>query len=322
MLEAILVPIGIHIGKTIFDHLWKSVTNAKPAAVNTNGNFTYMSTNITSANVQKNFTVSSSQNYGLVQGKIFVSDSTSNILYGDEIALIFIIDELNEDMIVFQAELSREFNICLPNGIYSFYAFLLDSNADTLYDAEIFAVGLPFLFDLNDADQLYLEKAEDIYELIENSPVEISDSGTYRIDLILIDVENVPNFPRFFSELIEGSDGQLNLTGEWELISEYDFGVAKAYVYLAQLGDELSGIMIRQDILDSGAEWITQEVISGSIKDTNIFMEGTGARGLKGESDNYMLDRWAGIIESPVQITGISEDLAGTRGQFTMQRFA
>lgn len=66
MLESLLVPIAVHAGKTVFDHLWKAVTNGKPAAINTSGDFAYTNTRTSDINIQKSFTVSSNQDYGLV----------------------------------------------------------------------------------------------------------------------------------------------------------------------------------------------------------------------------------------------------------------
>ena len=68
----------------------------------------------------------------------------------------------------------------------------------------IYAIGFPCAegIDLSDIDTITAEDHEDIWDILDDSPVKIIRGGPFYLDIIMIDTEEIPEFPQFFSEIV------------------------------------------------------------------------------------------------------------------------
>lgn len=326
IVEPIVIGLGIHIGKKAIDGVWKRIQGGEAPIADQSGNLGFTASHAGRTLVSKEFTVPKYQANELVVGNLYLPDTIMDFMFGNEIPLILIVEETQRQALLFTADLEAGYEVYLPHGIYSFYVFLMDPDSDDFMDAEIYAIGFPSTIDLSDTAGINLADHEDVWNIVSDFPIEITSGGPYALDFILIDTDRVPEFPKFFFELLgSGLEAEIarqpyDLTGSWELEEEYEFGSTMADMYLVQTGNELYGLMIIQDIMGDGTELVIEETIFGMVEGTSLSLSGTGVRVIKGQSDYYELDRWAGIIENSNTIRGYSEDMAGTTGVFLMKR--
>lgn len=113
---------------------------------------------------------------------------------------------------------------------------------------------------------------------------------------------------------------QLNLNGKWMLEEIYDFGRTTGEAHFFQKDNNISGFITIHDIMDDGENLILQQDIIGTARARTIFLYGTHIQAIKGRADDYELDQWIGIIKSKDLIEGVSEDIDGTTGKFTLKR--
>ena len=325
MLEAISIALITHLGKKVIDRFWNRLQTGNTPVVNQTGNIENTTLHAGRTLVQKEFTVPEYQEYELILGNFFMTPMLMALLVDTEVPLVLIIEETQQQVFLFEADLDEGYEIDLAHGIYSFYVFLVDRGETDLLNSAIHAVGLPSRIDLSGVEDSLVED-EDVWNLVEDSPIEITRGGPYNLDFVLIDVDELPEFPKVFSQLwgevakTEVSRQYYDLTGVWKLQEVYEFGSTTAEAYLAQVGTKLSGLIIIHDILEDGQETIIQEAVSGAIEGTHFTLYGTKVRIIKGKDPFYELDRWTGIIKNNNRILGFSQDEAGTTGEFVMER--
>lgn len=326
MIESIMAALAIHLGTKVIDHFWNSNKSEGFFAINSAGNMEQLSWDEGRPSVSKEFTTNPYQASELVVGDIYIPDSITDLLSGNEIPLVLIVEETQQQVFLLEADINEGYEISLPHGIYSFYIFLMDSNADDFFDAEIFAIGFPSTIDLSKVEDFSLEDHDDIWNIIHTSPLEITYGGPYFLDFILIDTDMIPGFTRYFSDFLEDEENikitnQIyNLTGSWKLEEIYDFGSTTSVAYLVQAGNKVIGQIMIFDIMDDGTEQVIQESVSGSVQGNNFFLYGTDIKIIKGKSGDYFIDEWEGVILNNNEIAGSSEDKAGTTGEFIMLR--
>ncbi len=322
VLEAIAIGVAVHLGKRVVDWIWDAVQDGGAPVADQSGNVGLTVSRAGRTVVDRGFTVPRAQPHAQVTGELYCPGTISESLYGDEVALMLIVEETEGQALLFAVDLDGEYELVLPHGLYSSYILLMDTEADDFLDAEIYAIGFPSAVDLSGIDQFTLEDPEHVWDMVSDAPWEVTWGGPYRLDFILIDTEEIQGFPRFLAELIE-DDVQpafYDLTGVWELEEDYDFGCTVAEMYLVQFGSALLGEVVIHDRMDDGTELIIEESLAGEIEGARVSLSGTSVRALRGRLGDYFLDRWEGVVEHEDRIAGYSQDEAGTSGVFVMER--
>ncbi len=124
------------------------------------------------------------------------------------------------------------------------------------------------------------------------------------------------------SDFEKSHDDNIDLSGTWELKENYEMGNTTGVLNLTQRGSLLSGAITIYDKLDDGDEYILQQEVQGLVQGKNFSLTGINIQILKGDPDDYELDKWTGNIESRNLISGFTEDRDGTSGKFTLTRSA
>jgi len=325
LLETIATALIAHIGKKVVDSFWKRLQTGNTPVIDRTGHIENSTLREGRTFVQKAFTVSEYQDYELILGEFYMTPISEALLMELAVPLVLVIEETTQQVVLFEADLEGGYEIELAPGIYSFYVLLVERDNPDLGNAEIYALGLPSKMDLSSSEELPEDDAA-LWDFVEDSPREIIPGGPYILDFVLIDSDEILEFPKYLSELFEDTTkpdlnhSQYDLTGTWKLEEEYEFGSTTADVYLAQAGSRLSGVIIIRDFMDDGTEMIIQETIAGTVEGTRVTLHGTNVRILKGGYSEYELDEWEGVIKTSNQILGVSQDVAGTTGEFRMER--
>lgn len=324
IIEPILVGLAVHLGKKGIDWIWNAIQSGGAPVADQSGNAGFAAVQAGRTVVGPEFTVPGAQPHEQVVGELYYASSLSELLVGDEVVLMLFVEETQGLALLFAADLEAGYEVYLPHGLYSAYVLLMDADSDDFLDAEIYAIGFPSVVDLSGIEQFQLDAPDDVWDVVSDLPCEITWGGPYRLDFILVDTDEFPEFPMFFSELLadEAVPGGYDLTGFWRLQEEYEFGITQADTYLVQVRDQLLGHMIIQDRMDDGTELVIEQTIAGEIQGPNVALAGTDVRALRGRLGEYYLDQWEGVVEHENRIVGYSEDLAGTAGMFVMDRVA
>lgn len=119
---------------------------------------------------------------------------------------------------------------------------------------------------------------------------------------------------------VEVAEEGYNLSGEWELCEQYEYGNTTANLYLTQKGNELSGQVIIVDRPHKGMGFVVQETISGVVEGEKVSLSATNYQVIQGNILEYQLDQWVGTIQDENTIRGESRDLRGVTGQFVLKR--
>jgi hypothetical protein len=254
-----------------------------------------------------------------VFGDFYIPLSVNNLLDGDEITLMMIIDEINQQPLIFEADLNQGYQVELPHSDYSFLAFLLDPDADSLYDALVYAVGLPSIADLTQIEEFYTDQHDDIFSFVTMDPLGVYGGGPYYLDFIMIDTDYVPEFPPFFGQFFETD---ASIAGTWRIDDVHEFGTAIIELHLQQEGNMVAGYALVHEFMNDGTQMLVREEVVGQIEDGYLSLAATDYQILQGQAIGWVLDNWYGAIESDNVIRGYSEDDAGVQGNFLMQRIA
>jgi hypothetical protein len=331
MLETIATALIIELGRKAIDKFWKSADDNHAPVVTSGGQQGFAA--IDDGRTQVRLAAAARTSSEWLFGRFYIPPDVNDQLTGEELALVLVVEEHQQQVLLFVADLDNGYEIELPYGTYSFYAFLVDATVDDLFDALIYAVGLPSQVDLSGFDTFVLEEGTTYFDLVQDVPYDITAGGPFYLDFVMIDPVNVPGFPQFFSELLSAEDEDeeedaedweddawFDVTGNWKMKETYRDGQTTAEVHLVQAGCALSGYMIITDTPRRGSPLMIQETVAGDVEDDNIHLMGTGVQVLKGRVANYQLDEWQGVIENDDRITGTSSDASGTSGKFVMRR--
>lgn len=322
IIEPILVGLAVHLGKKGLDWIWGAIQDGRAPVADQSGNVGFATVHAGRTVVGPEFTVPRAQPHEQIVGKLYYPSTISDIMWGDEVALMLFVEETGGQALLFAADPDAGYEVYLPHGLYSCHVLLMDGDSDDFLDAEIYAIGFPCVVDLSGIEQFQLDDPEDVWGIVSDLPHEITWGGPYRLDFVLVDTSEFPEFPMFFSELLvdEAVPGGYDLTGFWRLQEEYEFGITEADMYLVQVGSQLMGHMIIQDRMDDGTEIVIEQTVAGGVQGANVALAGTDVRAIRGRLDEYYLDQWEGVVEHDGRIVGYSQDLAGTAGVFVMAR--
>ncbi len=201
IVEGLVIPIALYAGKKIIDVIAEGVSKGHAPIVDQAGNVGYITPQNGRMVVDQTFTASPYVESETVFGNLYIPDTVSPLLLGDELALVVVVEEQTEQVWVFPTFVETGYEITLPHGFYSFFVLLLDSDVEDLMDAEILAIGFPSDFDLSDIDELTLEDQDDVWDLLIFEPLPVSYGGPYFLDFLLLDTLENPDFPNFLWEL-------------------------------------------------------------------------------------------------------------------------
>lgn len=332
MIEQILIPVAVSLLSTLGERaikaFWPEAQRGTSPVVTRSGHLSHAVVgNSGQTQVRREATVRRNQAAETLYVRFFISQGLADALFGDELALVMVYDHASQEALLFAANVEGGCELFLPRGIYSVCAFLVDSEADDLYEAEIYALGLPSRYDMRRMESFTLDNADDVWQIVNDEPLQVASRGPFALDLIMLD-PTVVDFPETFSDLIEDEVEEdpfealppaANLTGAWRMKGKYEFGRYVADVNLTQAGNMLSGIVVRHDHMNDGRQYVVQETVSGIVNGALVNFSAINGQILSG-GDNFYADHWMGVIHSPQQITGQSIDDAGTAGKFTMER--
>ena len=331
MWEKIAIALISHFGIKVIDKLmgkfWDGVIEGKTPVIAPSGILYPAAAQQGRFSVVKTTAVSDRE-YGVVRGSFIISlmpfSSSSS-----EVPLILAIEESKQEPLLLSADLREGYTIELSEGIYRFYVFLVDTNADDPAEATIYATGFPCMVDSSYVQRVIARDQDEIWRLLHDAPIQIAGGQTRNLNFLMIPNAELPDSPTLLGQLI-GEDKarsragvpstDFDLSGIWNLEETYEFGGTSGEMYIAQFGDEILGRMIVRDIMDDGQEIIIEESISGNIHGKTLEMKGTEVRVIKGPTSDYQLDSWRGVIESNDLIRGSSTDLAETTGIFQLTR--
>jgi hypothetical protein len=203
VIAAIATPLLIHLGKVTIDRFWGTQSQGNSAVVNQTGSLEYTASDAGRTQVRKDFTVPTYQRYEVLFGDLYLDDTVRELLSGDEIPLVAIVEENQQQVLLFDTDLDG-YEVDLPQGVYSICVFLVDADASTLFDSQVYAIGFPSAIDLSDAGGGFeLDYYEDVWQIIDSSPVEIKEGGPYYLDFVVVDTTRLAENPLYFADLME-----------------------------------------------------------------------------------------------------------------------
>ncbi|WP_440954756.1 hypothetical protein ACSAZK_14350 [Methanosarcina sp. Mfa9] len=212
--------IGIGIGKGIdllsriadkaLDKFWRDASARKHPIIDLQGNLSYSLSNEDGLlYVRNDFTASPYDEFEFIFGSLFLPDPVQELLSedgdNDKVLLLMVYGEDTQDLLLSELDVSTDYMLDLPHGVYSFFGLILDAGTEDLLDSTIYAIGLPCEDNLNnpDLESFYLENPAEIMEFVNPSPVEITGGGPYYLNLIMLDTEQIPDCPLLLSEFLE-----------------------------------------------------------------------------------------------------------------------
>jgi len=204
MLETIAAALITHLGKKVLDKFWSSLQDGNAPVVDIRGDMDQTTSQAGRTQVRKMFTVPEYQEEELIVGNFYqdlVLELFTEMIEVPQVPLVLIVEEPQEQLFLFEADLDAGYEIYLPHGVYSFYVLLIDRDEDDLLDAPINAIGFPSRVELSHGDAAQREGI-DAWELADDSPLEVTHGGPYLLDFVLIDADEIFDFPQSLSDLI------------------------------------------------------------------------------------------------------------------------
>lgn len=155
--------------------------------------------------IRNDFTAPSYEHFELVFGDLFLPDTVQELLFNDRALLLMLYRKGMQNLLLSELRTDIKFMLDLPHGEYFFFAFILDAGAESLLDSRIHAIGFPSKRYSNDPEleTFYLSHPVDTWEFVDPSPVDIKRGGPYYINMIMINIEEIPDCPMLFSELLQ-----------------------------------------------------------------------------------------------------------------------
>ena len=202
MLEEITAATLVYLGKKAIDSLWGNRSGEK-LVINNSGiiGSTFYSDRGRTQVPQDTIVLPNQQPFGILIGDIYTPYTLESWMLEQGILLVLILNENSGQAYFFEADLEYGYEITLPYGIYSCFVFLMDSYEDNFFEAEIFAMG-SFCREDIDLRQIESFQIDNIWELVDESPVIVNNRGPFYESFILIDTDVEEELPKTFAELI------------------------------------------------------------------------------------------------------------------------
>ncbi|AKB12860.1 hypothetical protein SAMN02910340_00555 [Methanosarcina thermophila] len=155
--------------------------------------------------IRNDFKAPNYEQFELVFGDLFLPDTVQELLFKDRALLLMVYRKGMQNLLLSQLRTDIKFMLDLPHGEYYFFAFVLDMETESLLDSRIHAIGFPSRKYSNnpELETVYLNNPVDTWEFVDPSHVDIKRGGPYYINLIMLNIEEIPDCSMLFSELFQ-----------------------------------------------------------------------------------------------------------------------
>ena len=180
MWEMVASALLIHVGKTAVDKFWSNRSSPNHAVVNQTGQVSYAGRSAACRTVIRQSAAGlRRQQSGTLFGSLYLPGTLQDRIQGDEIVLVLVIREDNQQVYLFETDMGG-YEIDLPLGTYSISVFMVDPEEDDLFQAEIYAIGLPTAegVDLTGIESLSAQSYDDMHSLVSDAPVHVIPGRT------------------------------------------------------------------------------------------------------------------------------------------------
>ena len=188
------------------DKFWRDISAGKYPIIDLQGNLGYsLLSDDSLLFVRNDFAASTYEEYELVFGSLFFPDMVQELLSKDKMLLLMVYRKGTQNLLLSELDVDTRYMLDLPHGQYFFFAFVLDAKAEDFLGSKIYAIGLPSKENLNnpELEDFYLEHPADILQFVDPAPIDIKRGGPFYFNLIMINVEMIPDCPILFSELLQ-----------------------------------------------------------------------------------------------------------------------
>lgn len=199
-----LIPVSVYAAQKIINIIVERITKGENPIVDQSFNVGITNQNGGRTAVDKGFTVKQNVPDELIVGNFYFPYTVNNLLSGQELILVVVVDEGSQQVFFFPADYEG-YELFLPHSAYSFLVLLVDVDGvnDPLY-GDILAFGLPSAVDLSGIEDLLLEDYDDIWKLLIGDPLKVGYGGPFYLDFVLLDTFEHPEFPGSLLELFAG----------------------------------------------------------------------------------------------------------------------
>jgi hypothetical protein len=188
------------------DKFWRETSAGKGPIIDFQGNLGYSLLSEDGISfIRNDFTAMNYEYFELVFGDLFLPDVVQELLFKDKVLLLMVYRKGLQNLLLSELRMDVKFMLDLPHGQYFFFVFLLDAGAKSLLNSTIHAIGFPSRLHLNspELETFYLKHPADIWEFVDPSPIEIQRGGPFYINLIMVNIEQIPGCSLLFSELLQ-----------------------------------------------------------------------------------------------------------------------
>lgn len=210
MLKDIAVGTCVHLlsqmDNKALDEFWRETSAGKGPIIDFQGNLGY---SLLSEEgilfIRNDFAATNYEPLELVFGDLFLPDTVQELLFKDKVLLLMVYRKGTQNLLLAELRADVKSMLDLPRGQYFFFVFLLDAGAESLLSSTIHAIGFPSRMHLNspELETFYLKHPVDIWEFVDPSPIEIKRGGPFYINMIMVNVEQIPGCSLLFSELLQ-----------------------------------------------------------------------------------------------------------------------
>jgi hypothetical protein len=160
--------------------------------------------------IRNDFKAPSYEQFELVFGDLFLPDKVQELLFKNRALILMVYRKGMQNFLLSELRTDIKFMLDLPHGEYYFFAFVLDVGTESLLDSRIHAIGFPSRKYSNnpELETFYLNHPVDTWEFVDPSHVDIKRGGPYYINLIMINIEEIPDCPMLFSELLQEDESR------------------------------------------------------------------------------------------------------------------
>lgn len=196
------------------DEFWRETSSGKGPIIDFQGNMGY---SLLSEGdilfIRNDFTAPNYEYFELVFGDLFLPDSVQELLFKDKVMLLMVYRKGMQNLLLSELRVDVKFMLDLPHGQYFFFVFLLDAGAESLLNSTIHAIGFPSNQHLNspELETFYLKHPVDIWEFVDPAHIEIKRGGPFHINLVMVNIEQIPGCSLLFSELLQEDESTPSL---------------------------------------------------------------------------------------------------------------